>query len=47
MHMLSRRDLKSAETNEEATGYVKELDKFVTVKLLEDTAAVLSLEKLW
>ena len=27
----------------EATVYVKELDLFVTVKLLEDTAAVLSL----
>ena len=33
-------------TNEEATVYVKELDLFVTVKLLEDTPAVLSLGKL-
>ena len=31
------------QTNEEATVYVKELDLFVTVKLLEDTLAVLSL----
>ena len=30
---------------EEATVYVKELDLFVTVKLLEDTLAVLSLGK--
>ena len=66
MHMLSRKDLNSAElatvklsrgsttvvtTNgevhslEEATVYVKELDLFVTVKLLEDTLAVLSLGK--
>ena len=64
MHMLSRRDLNSAEletvrvskspttvvaatgevqTKEEATVYVKELDLFVTVKLLEDTPAILSL----
>ena len=33
-------------TKEEATVYVKELDLFVTVKLLEDTPAVLSLGKL-
>ena len=67
MHMLSRKDLNSAEletvrvsespttvvtangevlTKEEATVYVKELDLFVTIKLLEDTPAVLSLEKL-
>ena len=66
MHMLSRKDLDSAEletvrvskspttvvaangevqTKEEATVYVKELDLFVTVKLLEDTLAVLSLGK--
>ena len=32
-----------AQTEEEATVYVKELDSFVTVKLLEDTPAVLSL----
>ena len=30
------------QTNEDATVYVKELDLFVTVKLLEDTLAVLS-----
>ena len=67
MHMLSRKDLNSAEletvrvskspttvvapsgevqTKEEATVHVKELDLFVTVKLLEDTPAVLSLGKL-
>ena len=33
-------------TKEVATVYVKELDLFVTVKLLEDTPAVLSLGKL-
>ena len=67
MHMLSRKDLNSAEletvrfsespttvvaangevqTEEEATVYVKELDLFVTVKLLEETPAILSLGKL-
>ena len=67
MHMLSRKDYKSAEsenvrvpksrttvvtsnsevqTKEEATVCVKELDLFVTVKLLEDTPSVLSLGKL-
>ena len=34
------------QTNEEATVYVKELDLFLTVKLLEDSPAVLSLGKL-
>ena len=34
------------QTNVEATVYVEELDFFVTVKLLEDTPAVLSLGKL-
>ena len=34
------------QTKEEATLYVKQLDLFVTVKLLEDTPAVLSLGKL-
>ena len=34
------------QTREEATVYVKELDLLVTVKLLEDTPAVLSLGKL-
>ena len=33
-------------TQEEATVYVKEMNLFVTVKLLEDTPAVLSLGKL-
>ena len=33
-------------TKEEATVYVRELDLFETVKLLEDTPAVLSLGKL-
>ena len=67
MHMLSRKDLNSAEletvsvskspttvvkangevlTKEEATVYVRELDSFVTVTLLEETPAVLSLGKL-
>ena len=66
MHMLSKKDLNSAEletvttskspttvitangkvqTNEEATVYVKELDVFLTMKVLEDTPAVLSLGK--
>ena len=34
------------QTHEEATGYVKELDIFLTMKVLEDTQAVLSLGKL-
>ena len=34
------------QTNEEATVYVKELGKFLTMKVLEDTPAVLSLGKL-
>ena len=34
------------QTNEEATVYVRELEKFLTMKLLEDTPAVLSLGKL-
>ena len=34
------------QTKEEATVYVKELDLFVTVMLLEETPAVLSLGKL-
>ena len=34
------------QTKDEATVYVKELDLFVPVKLLEDTPAVLSLGKL-
>ena len=34
------------QTQEEATVYVKELDIFFTMKLLEDTSAVLSLGKL-
>ena len=33
-------------THEEATVYVKELDIFLTMKVLEDTPAVLSLGKL-
>ena len=68
MHMISRKDLNSAEletvslsrcptlvitvygeveTHEEATVYVRELDMFLTVKILEDTPAVLSLGKLF
>ena len=35
------------QTREEATVYVKELDLFVTVMLLEETPAVLSLGKLY
>ena len=67
MHMISRKDLNSAEmetltkscspttvitangevqTHEEATVYVKELDIFLTMKVLENTPAVLSLGKL-
>ena len=34
------------QTHEEATVYVKELDIFLTIKVLEDTPAVLSLGKL-
>ena len=34
-------------TNEEAQVYVHDLHIFVTVQLLEDTLAVLSLGKLW
>ena len=34
------------QTNEEATVYVKELGKFLKMKVLEDTPAVLSLGKL-
>ena len=34
------------QTNEEATVYVRELDIFLTIKLLEDTPAVQSLGKL-
>ena len=34
------------QTHEEATVYVKELDMFLTLKVLEDTPAVLSLGKL-
>ena len=34
------------QTHEEATVYVKELDTFLTLKILEDTPAVLSLGKL-
>ena len=35
------------QTHEEATVYVKELDIFFTMKVLEDTPAVLSVEKLF
>ena len=37
---------EEVQTHEEATVYVKELDKFLTMKVLEDTPAVLSLGKL-
>ena len=67
MHMISKKDLNSAEmdtsttsrspttvitangdvqTHEEATVYVKELEKFLTMKALQDTPAVLSLGEL-
>ena len=36
----------AVQTREEATAYVKELDLFVTVMLLEETPAVLSVGKL-
>ena len=66
MHMISRKDLNSAELetvttsrspttviaangevqlNEEAVVYVRELDIFLTMKVFEDTPAVLSLGK--
>ena len=35
------------QTNEEATMYVKELDIILTMKVLENTSAVLSLGKLY
>ena len=35
------------QTHEEAIVYVKELDMFLTVKVLDNTPAVLSLGKLW
>ena len=35
------------QTHEEATVYVKELDIFLTMKVLENTPAVLLLGKLW
>ena len=68
MHMISKKDLKSAEletlttpknpttvitangevqTHEEATIYIKELEKFLTMKVLKDTPAVLTLGKLF
>ena len=68
MHMLSRKDLNSAEletvrvsrnhttiikangevqTHEEATVYMQDLELFVTVQILKDTPAVLSLGKLF
>ena len=34
------------QTHEEATAYVKELDTFLTMKVLENTPAVMSLGKL-
>ena len=56
MHMFSKRDLNSpttvitangeVQTREEATVYVKQLDLFVKIMLLEETPAVLSLRKL-
>ena len=67
MHMISKKDLNSAEletvttsrspttditangevqTHEEATVSVKELEKFLTMKVLDNTPAVLSLGKL-
>ena len=35
------------QTHEEATVYVKELDIFLTMEVVEDTPAVLLLGKLW
>ena len=56
VHMISKKDLNSTatvitangevQTHEEATVYVKELDIFLTMKVLENTPAVLSLGKL-
>ena len=42
----SRSPTTAMQTHEEATVYVKELDIFLTMKVLEDTPAVLSLGKL-
>ena len=36
----------SIDTNEEATMFMKDLDMFVTIQLLEDTPAFVSLGKL-
>ena len=58
MHMISKKDLNSAEMDTLTTSkspttvitanavYVKELEKFLTMKVLENTPAVLSLGKL-
>ena len=46
VHMVSKRDLRSASKRRGATENVRELDLFVTVMLLEETPAVLSLGKL-
>ena len=52
MHMVCRKRPElcrlgnRVQTREEATVYVKELDLFVTVKLLQDTLGILSLGKL-
>ena len=56
MHMISKKDLSDAEmdtitangevqTHEEVTLHVKELDIFLTTKVLENTSAILSLGK--
>ena len=47
MHMLSKRDLSSdVQIDEEAQVFVHDLDLFVTVQLLDETPAILSLHKL-
>ena len=51
MHMISKKDLSDAEMDTltkscSPTMYVKELDIFLTMKVLDNTAAVLSLGKL-
>ena len=44
--MTVKTDNGEVQTHEEATFYVRELDMFLTMKLLEDTSAVMSLGKL-
>ena len=55
MHMISKKCSPTivttangeVQTHEEATVYVKELDIFLTMKVLENTPAVFPFGKLW